>query len=166
MTFARIALVIAALSAAAFWFLRDPAAPPGPTAEQALPDLLTQVYRAYALEDEAAIFDALSQAATGDVVTDLYLQRRAAQVADHAEDGQTQILSVEVYDTEMLADPNHVRAAWRVVGRVRHAAHVHERINLYSADLALARTDDGWRLADFVLTQADRDAAIEFEGGE
>lgn len=166
MTFARIGLVIAMALAAAFWAIRDPVPPAGQTAQEALPDLLTQVYRAYALKDEAAIFDALSRAATGDVVTELYLQRRRAQVADHAEDGQTEILSVELYQTAPLAEPNHLHAAWRVVGRVTHAAHIHERINLYSADLALVQVDDTWRLSGFVLTQADRDTSLDFEGGE
>lgn len=152
---------------AVVWTIRTTGPGDGdPSAVQVLPDLLTQIYRAYAFEDEAAIYDALSQAVTPDLATELYLQRRRVQVADHAEDGQTQILSVEVYDVAALPQPDAWQVAWRVVGRVSHATHIHERINLYAADLTLTQAPNGWRLARFDLTQSARDTDQGFEGGE
>jgi len=138
-------------------------------ADEALPGVLTQVYRAFSLKDEAAIYDALAGAVAGDLITDLYLQRRAAQVADHAEDGEATILGVEVYEITPRADQQGAQTfavAWRVIGRLRHIAHIHERINLYSADLTLAPVDGVWKLTGFTLTNTLRAADMEFEGGE
>jgi len=141
----------------------------GLPAADALPAVLTQVYRAFAQEDEGAIYDALAGAVAGDLITELYLQRRAAQVAAHAEDGEATILGVEVYEITPQPSTNGEQSftvAWRVVGKLRHVSHIHERINLYSADLALAPIDGLWKLTRFTLTNTLRDTDLNFEGGE
>jgi hypothetical protein len=138
-------------------------------AETALPGVLTHVYRAFSLEDEAAIYDALAGAVAGDLITDLYLQRRSAQVANHAEDGEATILGVEVYEIAPIRSADSEQSftvAWRVIGRLRHIAHIHERINLYSADLTLTPLDGVWKLTRFTLTNTLRDTDLNFEGGE
>ena len=53
-----------------------------------------------------------------------------------------------------------------MVGRVRHRTHVHERINLYAADLVLAPVDGAWKLTGFTLHDVERATDLGFEGGE
>lgn len=134
--------------------------------EDAIPDVLEQVYSAFALDDEAEIYDALANAAVGDLVNTLYLQRRVAQVADHAEDGDALILGVEVFEITPLDSGSNFSVAWRVVGRVSHTSHVHERINLYAADLTMTDSDGAWKLSAFALKQNTRADDLTFVGGE
>ena len=169
--FVALALAVAiALIRGPFWVEppKDTSLAASRSAEAVLPELLTQVYRAFSLEDEAQIYDALAKVVAGDLVSDLYLQRRAAQVASHAEDNETTILGVEVYEIAPLPteDGAAFSVAWRVVGRLRHIAHIHERINLYSADLTLAPDDGQWKLTAFTLTNTQRTDDLDFEGGE
>ncbi len=135
-------------------------------AEAALPEILEQIYSAFSLEEEGQIYDALAVAVSGDLISTLYLQRREAQVADHAEDGDAAIIAVEVYEVTPLAQPGTYAVAWRVVGRLRHVNHVHERINLYSAELAVAEIHGTWKLTAFDLTNSTRTDDLPFKGGE
>lgn len=144
-----------------------PATPqPSTRAEAALPEILGQIYSAFALEDEEQIYDALQGAVSGDLIGTLYLQRRKAQVADHAEDGDAAILAVEVYEVTPLAQPGAFAVDWRVIGRLRHIAHVHERINLYSAHITVSEFNGKWKLTAFDLTDSARADDLPFEGGE
>ena len=153
--------------------LREPAASPDlePAAlEATLTNVLQGVYAAFAETDEARVYDGLARVAAGDIVAELYLQRRSAQVATHAEGAQSDVLSVEPTRVDAAKLPwdqgYRIDAAWRVVGRVRHATHVHERINLYTADLTLASVEGRWMLTDFALTDINRADDFSFEGGE
>ncbi len=156
----------------AIFFLRQPdaaisaAAQDLPSAQAAIPEVLERVYSAFALENEVAIYDALASAVAGKLIDTLYLQRRVAQVADHAEDGDATILGVEVFDITALSGVNSYSVAWRVIGRVSHISHVHERINVYAADLTMAVSDGAWKLTDFTLRENIRADAPMFVGGE
>lgn len=99
------------------------------TARAAVPDVLAQIYLAFALEDEAAICDALAGAVSGNLVADRYLQRRGTQSLTMPK-GATTITDVEIFETGPLAGSGGFRVAWRVVGKLRHVARIHERINL------------------------------------
>lgn len=141
-----------------------------PALEAALTDILQGVYTAFAETEEARIYDRLAEVVTGDLATELYLQRRGVQVADHAEGGETDVLEVEPFRMDAEALPRgqgyRVDAAWRVVGRVTHRTHVHERINLYAADLTLTPVEGRWMLSSFALEDVDRADDMVFEGGE
>lgn len=172
-TAAALIVVVAALAAGALALRPPPEPAPAldPAALEArLTEALAAIYAAFGEEDEARIYDRLESAAAGDLVADLYLQRRAAQVADHAEDGETDVTAVEPFRIDaapLEPGPGYrVDAAWRVVGRVRHRTHVHERINLYAAELTLEPVDGAWKLTGFTLQGVDRATDLGFEGGE
>lgn len=141
-----------------------------PAIEARLAEVLEAIYAAHGEEEEARIYDQLATAASGELVSALYLQRRRAQVVDHAEAGETRIQSVEPFRIEArpLAEAQGyaIDAAWRVVGRVEHRTHVHERINLYAADLVLAPVEGGWKLTGFTIRDIQRASDLGFEGGE
>ena len=141
-----------------------------PAIEAALTDALREIYAAFAETEESRIYDRLEAVATADLVGELYLERRAAQIAEHSEGGETTVLDVEPLRIEARALPRgegyRIDAAWRVVGRVRHAEHAHERINLYAADLTLAPVEGRWMLTSLALKDVDRADDLVFQGGE
>ena len=133
-------------------------------------EILQAIYAAYGEEDEERIYDRLATAASGDLVADLYLQRRQAQVASHVEAGETKVQGVEPFRlaaVPLAHDAGYrIDAAWRVVGEVTHRTHTHERINLYAADLVLQPVEGQWKLTGFVITDIERATELGFEGGE
>lgn len=131
-----------------------------------IPVILEQIYSAFALEEEEKIYDALANAVSGDLINKLYLERRAAQVADHAEDDEAAILGVEVFEITPLGRANSFTVSWRVIGRITHTSHIHERINLYTADLSVGEIDGSWKLTDFALKENTRADDLMFVGGE
>jgi hypothetical protein len=166
-----LALVAGLGLAGGAFALRQPAAVPldAVALEGTLSDILGQVYAAFAEQDEGRIYDRLAAVVDGGLVPQLYLQRRAAQIAEYATDGRTDVLAVEPFRVDAEASPDggwRIDASWRVVGRIRHQSHVHERINLYAADLTLDNRDGRWKLTGFRLTEATRAEDMAFEGGE
>ena len=141
-----------------------------PAIEAALTDALREIYAAFAETEEARIYDRLEAVVTADLASELYLERRTAQIADHSEGSETTVLDVEPFRIEARALPRgdgyRIHAAWRVVGRVRHGEHAHERINLYAADLILAPVGGRWKLTSFALEDVDRANDLVFQGGE
>lgn len=152
--------------------LRDREAQPlaQPALEARLTEILETIYAAYGEEEEARIYDRLATAASGDLVADLYLQRRRAQVSDHAEAGETKVQGVEPFRfvaVPLTEDAGYrIDAGWRVVGQVTHRTHRHERINLYAADLVLEPAEGQWKLTGFTITDIERATDLGFEGGE
>lgn len=144
--------------------------PTDPPDAAALARVLSGVYAAFAETEEARIYDRLAEVAAGDMVAELYLQRRSAQIADTAAGGSTEVASVEPYRVEFAALPGgdgwQIDARWRVVGLVRHPNHVHERINLYAGALTLAPMEGHWKLTGFRLEEAVRATDLDFRGGE
>lgn len=163
-------LLLAGALGAVAWRDRETQALAQPALEARLTEILEAIYAAYGEEEEGRIYDRLATAASGDLVAELYLQRRGAQVADHAEAGETKVQGVEPFRLEAvpLADREGYRidAAWRVVGQVAHRTHRHERINLYAADLVLQPVEGRWKLTGFTITDVDRATDLGFEGGE
>ncbi len=159
-----------ALGGAAALRDREPPALARPALEARLTEILQAIYAAYGEEEEARIYDRLATAASEDLVADLYLQRRWAQVADHAETGETTVQGVEPFRLDAVPLPEgpgyRIDAAWRVVGEVAHRTHTHERINLYAADLLLRPVEGQWKLTGFTVTDIERATDLGFEGGE
>jgi len=140
-------------------------------ARDVLTELLDRVYTAFAYEDEGAIYDGLATAVASDLLTDLYLQRRAAQEAELEEGGTSVIMNIILDEMEILenaAQGYRIDAKWTVTGEVGHEDHRHERINAYSAQLVLGPSEGEWRLVDFDLNRIEREETplIFFEGFE
>lgn len=122
---------------------------------------LGQVYAAFELAEEAAIYDALATAAAGEALDTLYLQRRAA-LADRGLDSANQVVhEIEVLSVVAERDSDVLRAdaRWRVLGIVGHERHRHMRGNAYTADLELSRIDGAWRITGFDLRDVNRTEA-------
>lgn len=129
-----------------------------------LTTLLTRVYGAFGQIEEAAIYDGLATAVASDLLTDLYLQRRAVQARgpetpEDPEAGIATIVDLSLDDWTLIgrsAQGYELDATWTVVGIVGHTDHQHERVNAYTARLTLGPADDAWRLTAFDLDQVRR----------
>ncbi|MBB5514950.1 hypothetical protein FHS89_000956 [Rubricella aquisinus] len=162
--------VLAGVAFAA-WSALAPASPPPLTdAEQAqvaearlrpdllLQDRLVQIYTAFQAEDEAAIYDALAAAARGDVLEELYLQRREALTTRDAAVQEVHDVMLQSMSAEW-PDPRAVTFAadWQVLGRVGHDTHTHVRGNAYTADITMTLFEDGFHVTAFDLQDVRRD---------
>lgn len=124
-----------------------------------LTELLTRVYAAFGEEEEFAIYDGLATAVASDLLTELYLQRRAAQEQSYEDGGKVTIRGLEV--TELTPLPGsgpdrRLQASWTVHGLISHDEHQHERYNVYNAQLTLGVAAGEWRLTGFDLDTIQR----------
>jgi len=128
--------------------------------------LLEQVYSAFAEVEEERIYDGLATVTHGELLTELYLQRRQAQLYEGM--GAGEILSIELFrlEAERQGTGYVADAGWRVVGRIGHEDHIHERMNIYEARLQIAPIAGQWRLTAFDLGDVVREEISEFVGGE
>jgi len=126
-----------------------------------LTTLLTRIYGAFGQEEEGAIYDGLATAVASDLLTDLYLQRRLAQVTAPPETaGSAEITDVTLNEMVVLgrqAGTTQLRATWTVTGTLGHEDHQHERVNRYTADLTVGAAQGEWRLTAFDLDRVQRE---------
>lgn len=120
--------------------------------------VLEQLYLAFGEANESDIYDALAQVAEGDVLSELYLQRRQSLVSRNFSDDTTAIHGVELLflDLDQQADHWQARARWQVIGSVGHEEHEHLRGNTYEADLRLQRRDGHMKVMAFELLDVVR----------
>ena len=122
---------------------------------QVLSELLHRVYAAFGEEEEFAIYDGIATAVAEDLVTELYLQRRATQDAEYSDGGRTEILELELLSFEKRDETEKgyaVDVKWLVTGQVGHEDHQHLRTNAYAAMLTVGPAEGEWKLTDFDLT--------------
>ncbi|MEM9268333.1 MAG: hypothetical protein AAGA78_05285, partial [Pseudomonadota bacterium] len=135
----------------------------GANVDPVLTALLTRIYGAFGQVEEGKIYDGIASAVVPELAAELYLQRRAVQMAEATEDGVAEIMELDIQ--EVAAVPGQASAfdvTWAVLGRLGHEDHEHERYNIYSARLTLAPVSGEWRLAEFDLDQVQRKLAPLF----
>ena len=49
-----------------------------------------------------------------------------------------------------------MRTRWIIVGTVGHWGHVHQRSNLYEADLTISAVNGAWKISDFEVLEQER----------
>ena len=122
--------------------------------------LLGRVYLAFEEETEEGVFDALAAVTEGDVLIELYLQRRQALELEASGGGRSELKAIRL-DRLVDLDPpggagHRVYGSWEVVGSFGHWGHLHERANRYEADLVLAPVEGSWRITAFELRDVVR----------
>jgi len=129
------------------------------SAKSILTQLIIQIYQAFEYPTEAAIYDSLAQSVTGAELSAIYLEYRARIEAIRRGGPSVRILSVVFEDigTIRRKDKNFVmEASWRVLGKVRHFGHIHNRMNRYRAALTLTAEDDSWKLLKIEILEESR----------
>jgi hypothetical protein len=126
-----------------------------------LENLLRNVYRSFDFREESTVYDKLATSVTGDLLADVYLQSRRSLAIEQAGGAQARIQEVEVLaaaaagplDGRLAYD---VRASWTAAGSVGHWGHVHQRKNLYEADLRIEAVNGSWKLVGLELLDEKR----------
>jgi hypothetical protein len=131
--------------------------------------LLLNVYKAFDYRDEEVIYDALARSASGDLLTDIYLETRRSLELANQGGARAKVKSVDVVDAtnEPLGGERgfRTRATWNVAGSVGHWGHVHQRVNQYEAELTVQVIDGAWRITDLEVLQEERLPTTSYPGG-
>jgi hypothetical protein len=136
--------------------------------ETILGGLLLNVYKAFDYREEEIIYDALARSASGDLLTDIYLETRRSLELANQGGARAKVKSVEVLDAtnDPLDAGRGFRAVatWNVAGSVGHWGHVHQRVNQYEAELTVQVIDGAWRITDLEVLQEERLPAPYYPG--
>lgn len=147
-----------------FQIVNPIAGTPVPAAEQANPvvkNILANIYRAFDFRREENVYDKLALTVAGDQLTEIYLQNRQAMVLQKQGGARARVQSVKVTGVDNVRPLDdgkgfRVRARWSVQGSVGHWGHVHQRRNLYEAELSISEVAGLWKLSKFDLIEEKR----------
>jgi len=123
------------------------------------------VYRAFDYETEDAIYDALAQSVSGELLDEIYTDVYQSLVLQDQGGAICKIENVEMLESKMMApDPDlesgdvefRVSCRWEVKGLVEHWGHAHRRVNRYGAVYTLRPFGDAWRIYDVEMNEQDR----------
>jgi hypothetical protein len=164
--------VITVLVAASFFaypYLHVQVSKPGSLASRVTVDeakvilhsLLKNVYRAFDFREEEDVYDKLAISASGDLLSDIYLQNRKSFEVQRAGGAQARVKEVEVQDVkvESVQDrPSAValKSKWTAMGTVGHWGHIHSRKNEYEAIVTVEPVDGSWKIIGLELLEEKR----------
>ena len=123
--------------------------------------LLTNVYRSFDFRGERQVYDRLAKTVEGALLEQVYLdQRRSLRIA-RAGGAVARVKSVNVESATPTLVPGTaadftVRTRWIIVGTVSHWGHVHQRSNLYEADLTISSANGAWKITEFEVLGQER----------
>ncbi len=130
--------------------------------------LLLNVYKAFDYREEEVIYDALARTASGNLLTDIYLDTRRTLELANQGGARAKVKSVDVLDAthDPLAGDQgfRTRATWNVAGSVGHWGHIHQRVNQYEAELTVRVIDGAWRITDLEVLQEERLPSPSYPG--
>lgn len=121
--------------------------------------LLHNVYRAFDFRGEEQIYDLLARSASGELLTQLYLETRRSLELESQGGARVRVKEVALVSLEaepQRGDGFFASATWHVTGSVGHWGHVHERRNRYRAELAVAPRDGAWKLVEMRVLDEER----------
>jgi hypothetical protein len=116
-------------------------------------DLLKNVYRAIDFRNEEDVYDKMALSASGDLLTELYLQTRKSFQVRQAGGAQAKVTKIDVLDVDVSSSSKgahalKLRSRWKALGTVGHWGHVHTRQNRYDADIMIEPVDGAWKITD------------------
>ena len=158
-------LLVAAVAAVAVPSLRVniPIAGPPEVSDREAGDvvhsLLHNIYRAFDYRDESTVYDLLARSASGDLLSQIYLETRRSLTLASQGGARVKVKQVDLVDCRRRsADDGAVVAdcSWIVTGNVGHWGHIHERRNEYRAELVIRATDGQWKITGMELQSEER----------
>jgi hypothetical protein len=126
-----------------------------------LHSLLKNVYRAFDFREEEDVYDKLAVSASGDILSDIYLQNRKSFEVQRAGGAQARVKKVEVQDVKVESVENRpsavsLRSKWTAMGTVGHWGHIHTRQNQYEAIVTVEPVDGSWKIIGIELLEEKR----------
>jgi hypothetical protein len=122
--------------------------------------LLKNIYVAFDFRDERAIYDALARSATGDLLTQIYLETQKSLELRSQGGARVKVKEVDLIEVDKEDIQGEigfiVKCKWNVRGSVGHWGHIHERINQYQARISVKYVDGDWKIVDLELLKEER----------
>lgn len=146
-----------------FW--RDGIEMPDPAeADEIFAALHRNVYRAFDYETEDAIYDALAQSVSGELLDEVYNDVYQGLILREEGGAICKIEQIEILDSSMVPMPDQdsenpqfkISCSWRVLGLVEHWGHAHRRVNEYRAVYTLTFSGDKWKISDVEMNDQKR----------
>jgi hypothetical protein len=138
-------------------------------AEEIVSGLLTNVYRAFDYRDEGTIYDTLSMSASGDLLTQVYLETRRALELQSQGGARVKVKEVAIQSIESAKLSGeagfNARCTWNVAGSVGHWGHLHTRVNRYDAEFTIKPVDGVWKITGLELIEEQRVSFNQVNGG-
>lgn len=129
-------------------------------ADAVISALLENVYRAFDVRDESLIYDALSRSASGDLLTEIFLETRRGLELENQGGARAKVRDVRLVDAAHEALPGETgfisHCTWTVAGAVGHWGHTHMRENQYQARFVVRSIDGVWKITALELLQEER----------
>ena len=126
-----------------------------------LENLLKNIYRSFDLREEEDVYDRLATSVSGDLLSDIYLQSRKSLVVTQAGGAQAKVKEVKIQAVEVNPIKDRplglmFHAEWTALGTVGHWGHIHNRENLYDANITVEVIDGVWKITDLELLEEKR----------
>ncbi len=129
-------------------------------ARRILAGVLPNVYRAFEFRDEAAAYDRLAVAVTGETLTEVYLEHRRSLEMEERGGARARVDAVEVLDVGEIEPRDdggfNADASWTVGGTVTHYGHRHFRQNRYDTRVAVVPVDGMWKIRSIEILEQQR----------
>lgn len=126
---------------------------------KALNNLLTNIYRAFDYRTEEAIYDQLAISATGDQLSEIYLEQRSAMELEDRGGARASVDLVEILEVNDIVAGElgfTMDASWVVSGSVSHFGHIHYRKNRYDAVVHIIPENGTWRISGMDVKEKER----------
>jgi hypothetical protein len=120
------------------------------------------LYRAFDYRDESEIYDSLAKSVSGELLATIYLQIKQGLTIEAEGGASTRVEEIIIQSGEMKPQRKGATlgfdylAEWTVRGKVEHWGHVHERINLYSAQFSINIIEEAWKLTAMRVQNQER----------
>jgi len=127
--------------------------------QQLVGNLLHNVYRAFDYRGEEVIYDVLANSASGNLLTDIYLETRRGLELANQGGARVKVKDIEMVETSLLdsdGDSFRVASRWNVSGSVGHWGHIHQRQNAYHARLEISDLNGVWKLTGLEILEEER----------
>ena len=127
--------------------------------EHLIENLLSNVYRAFDVRDEGAVYDRLAISVTGEQLNRIYLENRKSMELEERGGARANVDEVAVFDVSNIVVEEGRYSAdviWNVGGSVSHFGHTHYRRNSYVAKVSFQIVEDSWKITDIELLAQQR----------
>ena len=129
-------------------------------AGEILTGLMKNIYGAFDYRDESVIYDLLERSASGDLLTEIYLETRRSLELENQGGARAKVKSVEMLEASQERLSGEIgfiaQCKWNVSGSVGHWGHIHQRTNQYVAQFTVKAIDDVWKITQLELLQEER----------
>ena len=129
-------------------------------AAKILQGLMLNTYRAFMLQEDEDIYDALARSVSGEFLSEVYLQNRANMRMGDSDGAMAIIHQLDIKSIGSMAQKKDgsidIAANWDVYGSVHHQKHVHYRCNTYIAEVIIKPTENYWKLVKIQLLDEQR----------